>query len=310
MAPAMKQRIIIYTPAFDDKVGGIMALYGLGHALRKNGVPVSIWQWNVKPNRVLWLAWRIRSWIARAVGRSDVAFEGEMQTWAESPLALATPWEIEDAIVLYPEIIDGNPLNAKRVVRWLLNKPGFFTGKVNYGPGELYFYYDKAFDDPSINPFPDNRLTILTMKAMYRQTNFGPRQGTCYVLRKGKGRAPDPATLDGPVIDDLPHEEVVALFNRCEFCVSYDARTMYSFYAALCGCKSIVIPEPGISKEQWDPDGNSANGVAYGFDDLPCAERGRPLLASALERMEQNNLRSAERFREKCEEFFSTRNHS
>lgn len=300
----MKHRVIIYTPGFDDKIGGVMALFGLGHALRKIGVNVSIWQWNVEPRLSFWLRWRVGSWITQVMGGRSGHREGEMRTWPEKPLAIAAPWEISNAVVLYPEIIDGNPLKARRVARWFLNKPGLLTGNVDYGSNELYFFYDKIFDDSSINPFHDNLLTILTVMSLYRQTNFGLRQGSCYVLRKGKARAPDPVTLDGPVIDDLGHEEIAEIFNRCEYCVSYDPHTMFSFYAALCGCKSVVVPEVGVPKEHWDPEGKAAYGVAYGFEDLPNAERMKPMLATALAKMERQNLQFAEKFREQCQKFF------
>jgi hypothetical protein len=34
----------------------------------------------------------------------------------------------EDTVMVYPEIVTGNPLGAPRVVRWLLNRPAWFTG--------------------------------------------------------------------------------------------------------------------------------------------------------------------------------------
>ncbi len=209
------------------------------------------------------------------------------------------------AIVVYPEVTSGNPLQSTRVVRWFLNKPGRLTGEISYGNGELYFYYQPAFDDPELNPHPDNSLFVLTvMEDVYRQTNFGERKGTCYILRKGRHRVSEPAALDGVVIDGKGHEEIARIFNESECCISYDPYTMYSTYASMAGCRSIVVPEPGVSKAQWQPVEELTYGIAYGVDDVAFAERTRPLMLSHLEKSEADNLRLVAVFAEKCERFF------
>lgn len=42
----------------------------------------------------------------------------------------------DDDIVIYPEIISGNPLQGKRVVRWLLNRPGVCSTMPVYEKGD------------------------------------------------------------------------------------------------------------------------------------------------------------------------------
>ena len=46
-------------------------------------------------------------------------------------------FDLSDLIVIYPEIVFGNPLGAKNVVRWFLHNPGFFSGKIYYGQNTL-----------------------------------------------------------------------------------------------------------------------------------------------------------------------------
>jgi hypothetical protein len=196
-------------------------------------------------------------------------------------------------------------LRSRRIVRWFLHKPGFHTGKTVYGPGELYFFFQHSFNDTSINYDASNLLqTYLVRDDIYRQHNFGKRTGYCHILRKGRGRPPVHDIEKSILIDGLSHAEAAEIFNRCEFCVSYDPYTMYSQYAALCGCISVVVPEPGRSKADWHPDPELHHGLAYGFDDIDQARASLPLLLPAMKKREHEANRGVANFVAKCRAHF------
>jgi hypothetical protein len=295
-------RYIIYAPDYSTRIGGNMALHFLCDALNRSGADAWLWPFGETPTYRL--SWERRRWqLIRSIKArrwmASMYLNPALQT------RVATLRQVRDSIVVYGETVSGNPLHAKRVVRWFLNKPGRLSKVKNFGPGELYFFYHDVFDDPEINPNPTNRLTIYAiLDDIYRQTNFGPREGKCYVLRKGKDRAPPPEQLDGPVIDDLSHEETARLFNECEYCISYDMHTTYSVYAAMCGCKSVIVPEPGVSKQEWQSDSDRVGGVAYGFDDLEAASKSPHAVREALLLRQTQNLENVSRFRNKVTAFF------
>jgi hypothetical protein len=80
--------------------------------------------------------------------------------------------------------------------------------------------------------------------------------------------------------------------------------TMYSIYAVLCGCKSVVVPLEGLTKEDWQPQKEYRYGIAYGFDDLPEAESTKDLLLPYLKAEESKTNMSVELFVKKCRTFF------
>ncbi len=47
-----------------------------------------------------------------------------------------------DSIVLYPEVVSGNPLKAAKVVRWTLNSPGLLGGDAHYADDEMVFVFN------------------------------------------------------------------------------------------------------------------------------------------------------------------------
>jgi hypothetical protein len=140
---------------------------------------------------------------------------------------------------------------------------------------------------------------------IYQQTNFGKRSGTCYILRKGKGRPIVHDLTDSTLVDDFNHVEMAAIFNQVEMCISYDPYTMYSRYAALCGAISVIIPENGLTKEAWKSDEQQRYGLAYGFDDIPYACQTQPLLLANLQEREIQADQSVKNFIARCNDFFS-----
>jgi len=212
----------------------------------------------------------------------------------------------KNAIVVYPEIISGNPLGANNAVRWLLYKPGFFTNEINYGKNDLFFCYQKVFNDLKFNP-DENMLTVTLIKRdVFQQTNFKKRSGNCYIVRKGKDREDLPPSFDGPVIDDLPDENVSEIFNQCEYCISYDPYTFYSTYASLCGCISVVEPLKGVTKDEWQPKKEMQYGISYGrtTEEINFAKDTKHKMEEYIDSIEQENVKQVQNFVSVCKKKF------
>ncbi len=299
----MTKKFIIYSGGFDENSGGSIVLHRLCDLLNRVGQEAYMWPvfkrlpGKGQPIQNAFKAIKFRHRINN--GRFSV-FPG-----FETPLAELK--DLEDAIAVYPEIVDGNPLRAKHVVRWLLHKPGFHTGRVNFGPDDRFFFFQHAFNDRELNTDEDNLLkTVFIRDDIYQQTYFGERQGTCHILRKGQGRPLVHDASQSLLVDGMSHQQMAEVFNRSQVCISYDLYTMYSYYAALCGCTSIVVPEPGMSKEQWYPDEGDRYGIAYGWDDLAEAQRTKPLLLPHLKAQERAANASVLAFVARCNDYFGS----
>jgi hypothetical protein len=191
---------------------------------------------------------------------------------------------LPDSIAVYPEIVSGNPLNAKHVVRWLLHKPGFFRKSANFGNDELTFYYQEAFREGLNWVDPDNMLRIRWVRDdIYFDRALPERIGACRLIRKGKStRAEIPKHDDAIIVDGKSHEETAGIFNHCKYLYCHDPYTMYTLYAAICGCIPIVIPQPGLSREKWRATYPFKHGIAYGVEEAQWAQDTRDELLKEL----------------------------
>lgn len=297
----MSRNFIIYADNFNEDLGGTIALHRLCDILNKVGEKAYLW-----PFGKAVFEWRLP--LASATRIVGQWYRGHFNKFAVLPgfqTPIASHFNLARSIVIYPEVIDGNPLRAKRVVRWLLHKPGFHTARANFEPTDRFFFYQHAFNDPKLNPDGDNLLrTLFVRDDVYGRVNLGPRHGTCHVFRKGAGRRPVHDVTHSILVDGKSHTELAQIFNDVEMCISYDLYTMYSLFAALCGCISVVVPQEGMSIEQWYPDPADRYGVAYGFDDVPRALATQHLLLPRLKAQEDTANASVREFIRKCRQYF------
>lgn len=284
---AKKNNYIIHTPHYREDVGGHIALHRLCHLLNEMGESSYLW-----PSK--------RSLLDCLLGRNISYFITNPAF--NTPIAKLR--HLRKSIIIYPEIVTGNPLKAKNCVRWLLHKPGFHSGVIDYGKNDLFFYYNEQFNDKTLNPDPDTQLRIIYFnQGTYQNENLADRQGQCFLIRKGKGKKYIHENGAIP-IDGLSHAETAKVFNATQYFISYDAHTFYTRLAAMCGCIPIVVPDEGISKEEWKPDINDRYGLAYGIDDLDWAIETQHKIPELLEKIEFDTKNQIENFIEKCEQRF------
>lgn len=295
--PTPKLMFIIYTPSFEERSGGVIALHLLATRLASLGIDVRLWH-DQRPR----LAFPPSIAELRRFISYDVLHRSPFDR-GQTPVSVACYGDVTDAIVVYPETVEGNPLNASRVVRWLLNTPGFFTGQARYGPDDLFFYYMQAFDDPQLNRFPDNELCLTSTHPAYVDYGRPDRTGNCHLMRKGARR--DLMPPNGSIaVDELSHADTAAVFNRTDRFLCYDLYTRYNIYAALSGCLPIVVPEPDVSVEQWMPDPEDRYGVAYGEENIPWALATRDRLRERLARRAADENAMLHRFVTRCAKHF------
>lgn len=283
----MPVKFVVYAHPFDDRSGGVIALHLLCQRLNEASETALLWPFD-RPR------FRIRSSLRQHLAWLRYHATGRRHRFDRGPFAtqLAGFGDLEGAVVIYPEVVAGNPVGARAVVRWLLHKPGFHTGQVDFGVNDLIFFYQDAFHSPVVGDHADNRLTLTWWNDIYRDRGVGTRSGSAYLLKKGAGRPLVHDLQDSVPIDDLPHEEKADIFNRCTYFYTYDPYTLYSRYAAICGCIPVVIPPPGLSKEEWVPRVGDRYGLAYGMEEVPWAIATRDLLLEriARERAEEDMM--------------------
>lgn len=285
---------IIYSPPYNERRGGSIVLHQLCHALNERGERALVWPMGRLPEDGL---------VSQLMNRAPTDPFRVLESLSTPVASLRRPGE--NAIVLYPEIVDGNPLGAENVARWLLNIPGFFTGEAAYGKDELFFKFDDYCDDPRITGGKAERLFLFTLNPCYVNFGGGERSGSCYLMRKGKGKPIVHDLEDSIRIDGRAHEEVAGIFNRTRTFYSYDEATMYSQYAALCGCESVVIPSRYENRADWARDHPlSRYGVAYGLDDIAHTRDTAHLVADHLRALQDDGMRTVGSFVETTRRHF------
>jgi hypothetical protein len=279
---------IVLAPPYDPNVGGFVVMHQLCHFLNEIGHTCHLVPWlsseDVSPIDDITRANRIfnqREYIQRDNFR--------VHSGLNTPI-YRRPWrgiaKRDDLVVVYTEVVFGNPLRARNVARWLLHNPGFHTKDCYYPHGEVHFRYLDAYKPLSL-PWIEVSDLILTVQRIpweqYKAPQLSsPREGTAYIVRKGAGKPFVHDISNSVKIDGMSHAEISDVLRRVKTLISYDAYTLYSALAVVAGADSVVIPDPGVSVDEWMPNPEQRAGLAYDFDDLDRARAARNQYLNSL----------------------------
>jgi len=215
---------------------------------------------------------------------------------------------IEDNVItIYPEVISGNPFNAKNVVRYVLYYPGWHAGDKEYNHNELIITYNNEYvkDTKYDNAFV---LTVLNPKLNIMRNHNKKRNKIGLLVRKCKDFDYKMKLLNEykhllklPVIsiDDEINKctdlrNLSKIYNTISLFISFDPHTYHSTMAALCGCTSVVIPSKEISDAEFY--NVTKYGVAYGFQNIDFAKLTYSKMINDLKQMDQNTFTQCTKF--------------
>jgi hypothetical protein len=209
-------------------------------------------------------------------------------------------FDSENTVVIYPECITDNPLNAKHVVRWLLFHQTISYPNKNDYIFKYYPYYGSEFNKC------DGLLRINDFALdFWTNENKDIRNYNTVLVRKGAHKVSSnwhSKLKNIFVYDDIEKEYndeniLKWAMNQSNIFLSYDASSFCSVRAALCGCVSIVVPDYNLSKEDW-LNAYSINkyGVSYGGEDTERAIETLPLVKPHLESIQNDSLKTVHDF--------------
>jgi O-antigen biosynthesis protein len=219
-------KFLIYAPPYRNSSAGIRVLHRLGQELN-----------NIGCNAFVFTAWNKTAELKPNIG---------------------------DCIVVYPEIVTGNPMGAKHVVRYVLNTPGFNgVGDSIYADSELVFVYNKALltaaQSATSQKIDDSRLMeISIIEPWLFQPKPEVQKVYDVVFWIGKGIAAAQESMDKiqaylkgknylQITYNLPstREGLALLFQSSHELLTTDDFTAMIPEAMLCGCKATIMTPNG-----------------------------------------------------------------
>ena len=175
-------------------------------------------------------------------------------------------------ILVYPEVVSGNPFNSPCVVRYVLNFPGLLGGDATYPEEELCFGFSEILASHTSHPGNILFMPVIDTSVFRPPERQQPRQGTCFYAHKYKhmhGGALFDITRDSLEITNgftdspSPHQ-IAEVFHRSELFYAYE-NTSLATEAVLCGCPTVLLPNPHLTQSIGLKE-LGVDGYAWGAD--------------------------------------------
>jgi hypothetical protein len=311
------KKFVVSSPSWFPSSGGITILHKFVHVMNELGYDTYM-----APSNASGLGWH----------PSHIQFVSPSNYDKVKFITEEVYFNLEDAIVIYPETWYGNYLNAPNVVRWIMGaaNPSYMGAGSMYGmnytawsDNDLWFWYSPMYITSTFNSFNKNLDNILNLVEFNRDIFVNrdeERTINCWTLRKSAGRVDQSdyiheidAIFFGDIDKSLPnpdydfpgqYKKLADLFNKTNKFYSYDPYTFISVQAAMCGADSIVFPRKGLSKEEYYNGSELHRYIAYGIDELEKSRSVRGELNDHIDDIQKMNIESIHTFVEKCHDYF------
>jgi predicted O-linked N-acetylglucosamine transferase (SPINDLY family) len=224
-------KFIIVAPVYNEKSAGVKILHELCDDLNNLGYPTAI----------------CFTGSNGMICSNEKAHYGKQLKWYALKDKIELDQFVAEGIVIYPEIVTGNPLNAKNVVRYILNSEGFVgKNKIDASPNDYILAYTSVYyDNPHsiltkipFNPLFNSEHTLPALERRLDVTYIGKGSiyTNCFVV---------PNSLEVTRQYPISKPELALLLRNTRYFYTWDYRTATFTDAILCGAIPIFMsPSP------------------------------------------------------------------
>ncbi len=254
-------KFVIVAPFYFDKSAGIVVLHELCDEMNKRGYPTAIYLMGPDGLTISHQAQHYGpdlKWYA-------VSGQEEMQQF------------INEGVVIYPEVVSGNPVNAPRVVRYVLNSEGFVGGnKMNVSDSDFILSYSSVYHAAPHAILTkichhavfntENTLPVMDRKMDMTYIGKGSTLGECYVM---------PGTVELTRHWPKNKDELAVLLKNTRYLYTWDFHSQTVTDALLCGVIPVYMNlAPFTSFDELHPAE-----AAYKLRTFATLEHGQPVLS-------------------------------
>jgi hypothetical protein len=223
---------------------------------------------------------------------------------------------IDDGVVVYPEVLQGNPLNAARVVRYVLNTPAANGRPMLEGTGDFIVSFNSKywpnphaiasmfFDEPVFNDHDTRPALQRTMDCTY--VGKGVSYGECF-------RIPGSVSITRNWPEDK--EGLATLLRNTRYFFTWDVNSQTNVDAILCGA-IIVVPRwapftPDIFETDFGPvpyaESHIDNGIIRISHVGPDHESKRRHIIDSINAVTRNRANTVRRLAAEIVDYFAVR---
>lgn len=238
----MKLRFLIAAPAYSHQSAGIMALHDLCDTLNRQGFEAAMVLFHGSDAKA-------QSWQWAYTDRADFYHPDHQRVRLNINDADNSVRDfLENGVIIYPDLIVGNPLGASRVVRYLLYKNHSYVAA---SANEYILSFSTMFHSS-----PDSYLF-----KHFSDENFHSRGAAHWSKRTldltyiGKGatfancfKIPETVVLTRQWPDDK--NQLGILLRQCRYFFTWDSVTATNFDAVSCGAVPVLLQYNQTTKDE------------------------------------------------------------